>query len=269
MNRASIVAGQFYPESAKELHTAVDQYLNLATNPQSVPTLLAMVPHAGYVFSGAVCGKTLGKSNLHPTVLLLGPNHTGMGHRLALWGDGHWQIPGAQVPVATTLAQRVLEHIPQVQVSREAHTQEHSLEVLLPFLHRLHTDIKILPLAIAESNPETLQTLGIALAKVLLTHDEPVSIVVSSDMSHYVSHELASAKDSLAIAQALALNPKGLLSVVRDNNISMCGVLPMTLGLFAAREMGVQEAELVAYATSGNVNGDFDQVVGYAGVLCS
>jgi AmmeMemoRadiSam system protein B len=100
-----------------------------------------------------------------------------------------------------------------------------------------------------------------------MASEKPVSLVVSSDMSHYISATSAQELDALAIAQIQALSPRGLYATVRRNRISMCGVLPMTVGLFAAGKLGARKASLVRYATSGDVNGEYDQVVGYAGIL--
>ncbi len=269
MNRTPVVAGQFYPGTTADLHHVVDQCLGLATTSEAKPTILAMVPHAGYVFSGPVCGKTLGEAKLHSTIVLLGPNHTGLGASLSLWGQGAWELPGTSVPVDTTLAGTLLAEIPELTADQDAHLQEHSLEVVLPFLHRQDSNVTVVPISVSEPNPSVLQAVGAAMGRALSAYERPVSIVVSSDMSHYVSHDEARELDSMALEQILALNPAGLNSVVRDKRITMCGVRPMTLGLSAALEMGAVKARLAGYATSGEASGDFEQVVGYAGVLVS
>ncbi len=269
MDRQPVVSGQFYPGTAEALVSEVDGYLAQAGDREIDPTILAMVPHAGYVFSGGVCGKTLGRARLRSTVVLLGPNHTGLGARLALWPDGQWLFPGGGLEVDSELALEIMEAEPRFTANRDAHLNEHSLEVVLPFLARLNPDTRIVPVCVAESNPETLLAVGGALATVLNRKDRSVSIVVSSDMSHYVSHDRAREQDVLAIKAACGLKPLDLYSVVRGKGISMCGVLPMTLGLSAALGLGAQRAELVAYATSGEMNRDFSKVVGYAGILVS
>ena len=116
---------------------------------------------------------------------------------------------------------------------------------------------------------DLLKQVGTHIGHALKVLGRPVSIVVSSDMSHYISHEDAKRKDAIALKAAVDLDPEGLYNTVRSGNISMCGVLPMTLGLFAAVELGATRGELVTYATSGEVSGDYDQVVGYAGVIVS
>lgn len=269
MDRNPVVAGQFYPDNPTALWDMIDQYHALAEEKRQAPTLLAMVPHAGYVFSGPVCGKTLASANLHPTVLMLGPNHTGMGAELSLWNKGDWLFPEGKMPIDTRLAEALLAAEPRLMPDRGAHVREHSLEVIVPFLHRLNSDTTIVPVAVSASSLQTLELVGRSMGRALREFERPVSIVVSSDMSHYISHEQAKQRDSMALEAALQLNPAQLFSVVRENRISMCGILPMTLGLFAALEMGAETADLCAYSTSGDVSGDYDQVVGYAGLLVS
>ena len=268
MDRQPVVAGRFYDAQPDKLNAMVDGFLGLGEK-RAEHTLLAMVPHAGYVFSGAVCGKTLGMADLAPTILLLGPNHTGQGGRFALWNKGAWNIPGASLPIDTELAEVLLAADATLMADTVAHMGEHSLEVILPFLHRLNPATTIVPISISSPSLESLEQVGKAMGWALKEFDRPVSIVVSSDMSHYISHDNAKKMDSMALEAAVSLDPAVLYSTVRGRNISMCGVLPMTTGLYAALELGASKAELVAYATSGDVSGDFDQVVGYAGVLVS
>jgi MEMO1 family protein len=269
MDRHPIVAGRFYDAQPERLHAEVDGCLAQAEGQQEERTLLAMVPHAGYVFSGAVCGKTLGKARLAPTVLLLGPNHTGRGERFALWPDGVWNIPGGALSVNAGLAEALLQADPAIKADTSAHMGEHSIEVVLPFLHRLNPETTIVPICISAPTLESLERVGTAIGRVLKDFGKSVSIVVSTDMSHYISSADARKMDGMALEPIMTLDPGALYDIVRSRHISMCGVLPMTTGLFAAKTVGATHAELVDYATSGEVSGDFEQVVGYAGVLVS
>jgi AmmeMemoRadiSam system protein B len=266
MDRQPVVAGRFYDADPMRLDAVLDSFIS-SDGRREAATILAMVPHAGYVYSGAVCGATLGRANLAPTVVLLGPNHTGMGKPFALWPDGAWHVPGGAVPVDAELADALLAADPHIVPDTAAHLREHSLEVVIPFLRRINPSVNIVPMAIASRVFGHVEAVGRAIGQVLKALDRPVSIVVSSDMSHYISHDEARIQDSLALEAAVELDPTGLFDTVRAHSISMCGVLPMTAGLFAALEMGATRGELVAYATSGEVSGDFEQVVGYAGVL--
>lgn len=267
--RHPVVAGQFYPGRAPELLHQVEACLAQAGPAETAPTLLAMVPHAGYIYSGAVVGRTLGAARLADRLLLFGPNHTGRGRRLAVWPDGDWRIPGRTVAVDRELAAALTAAEPRLTPDAEAHLREHSLEVVLPFLSVTNPDCRVVPVAVSESDPRVLAEVATAMAGVIAGLGAPVSIVVSSDMSHYVSHDTARRLDGLALSRVLDLDPEGLYATVRERGITMCGVLPMVLGLHLAKALGAGEARLVAYATSGEVTGDTSQVVGYAGVLVS
>jgi len=267
MNRPPIVAGRFYPETAAALESQVRGFLDLAPARDSQSTLLAMVPHAGYVFSGAVCGQTLGAANLRPLLVLLGPNHTGMGPPLSVWPDGRWITPDGGLPVDEEAAQALLDENAGFTADTAAHAQEHSLEVEIPFLRALNPEAGVVPVCVSQGDPGRLVEAGRALARVLNALKRPASIVVSSDMSHYVTANRAKAQDAKALERIEQLDPVGLYRTVREHNISMCGVMPMTLGLAAALEFGATRARVEAYATSGDVSRDFDRVVGYAGVI--
>ena len=265
MDRNPVVAGRFYPGTKQAWEAEVRNHIPLAATPRKA--LLAMLPHAGYTYSGAVAGKTLAEMIPTATVLLLGPNHTGLGRPLALWPDGRWLLPGAHLDVDEELAKNIFQATPAIQADHQAHLQEHSLEVLLPFLWAVQPQTKIVPLAVAEPRLDVLLDTARKLAEVLRKWPEPVLILVSSDMSHFVSAQQARELDGLALQAALERDPEKLYATVRDQRISMCGMLPMTLGLAAANALGATQASLIAYTNSGDVTGDFSQVVGYAGVV--
>ncbi len=266
MVRQPVVAGQFYPGAPEALTRQVRGFMDQETV-AGEPALLVMAPHAGYVYSGRVAGIALGQAVLARHVLLLGPNHTGRGARLAVWSTGAWKIPGHTVQVQEELAASLLAADDRLRPDEQAHRYEHSLEVLLPFLLERRPDVAVVPMAVAEDDPGVLAEVGRAVAGVLRDWPEPVTMVVSSDMSHYVPHDVARERDRLALDKIESLDPLGLYQVVRRNKITMCGVLPMTLGLIVCRELGASRARVVAYDTSASASGDRSQVVGYAGVV--
>jgi len=266
MDRNPVVAGQFYPGKLEDLKSQVRQFLDQETFKDNKQTKLAMVPHAGYMFSGNIAGATLVRSNLASTVLLLGPNHTGQGAAWSTWDNGNWKIPGASLKVENELAQEIIESDAKIQKDYAAHLNEHSLEVILPFLWMLDPQTNIVPISVSEPNLSNLMQVGKSIAKCLKQYPQPVSIVVSSDMSHFISQDQAKSKDKMALDAIRELEPEKLYNVVRSNNISMCGVLPMTTGLAIANEFEASQAELIKYGTSGDIIGDYRQVVAYAGV---
>jgi hypothetical protein len=199
-------------------------------------------------------------------VIVLGPNHTGLGKAAALWPGGAWRLPSGDVPIDAELT-AALAASPLVEVDPEAHLLEHSLEVQVPFLARARPDVAIAALCLGPLSYEQCEELGEHVARAAA--GAGALVVASSDMSHYVPAETAREKDHRAIARILALDPHGLYDVVRRERITMCGIVPTTVMLVAAKALGATKAELVRYANSGDVNGDTRQVVGYAGVLIS
>lgn len=267
MDREPVVAGKFYSGSRQGWMNEVQGYLSGDSGSTAKQALLAMLPHAGYMFSGKVAGKTLSLIQLNETVLLLGPNHSGQGARLSVWPDGKWELPGSYLEVEESLANEVLNSHPRLEKNYTAHMYEHSLEVILPFLCAINKNTRFVPVCVAEPDFDILQDVGKKLGSTLKNWSNPVSIIVSSDMSHFIPSDQAKSKDELAIQAISELSPEKLCSTVRTNNISMCGVFPMTLGLCIARELNASGAELVDYANSGDVTGDYKQVVSYAGML--
>lgn len=270
MDRQPIVAGQFYSDSPEKLKSDLEILIGKVPAEKGPADKLIMVPHAGYVFSGRACGQVIAQSSLGQTVILLGPNHTGAGDLLSVWpADEKWLFPGGSLEIDEDIASALVESGSGFSFDRAAHLREHSLEVVLPFLYHMKPDIKIVPVCVSENNIENLHTAGDALAEVVANSSVPVTILVSSDMSHYISAEEAKMKDSMALEKIVRIDPAGLYSIVQSNDISMCGVLPMTMALYAARSAGALNGRLISYTNSGNVTGDNSQVVAYAGVIIS
>jgi AmmeMemoRadiSam system protein B len=265
MLRNPAVAGQFYVAAPQLLRNQVEQYLE---KDQVREFARAMVcPHAGLVYSGPVAGAVYSRVQLPDTLLLIGPNHTGLGPPLSIYAEGSWSMPNGRVPIDHRLAADLLERCPQALSDTEAHRFEHCLEVQLPFLQYLRPAAAIVPVVMMSTELAVCQALGEAIAAVLLDTARPVSIIASTDMSHYEPDAVARRKDRWAIDEILALNPVGLHRVVREKQVSMCGFAPTVAALFAALRLGAKQAKLVKYMTSGETSGDYDQVVGYAGLV--
>jgi AmmeMemoRadiSam system protein B len=267
MIRQPAVAGQFYSGDEKELRAELESLIPQATTREKVIGIVA--PHAGYIYSGAVAGEVYGRVEIPPTVIILGPNHHGFGARAALFPDGEWLTPLGTVLINTRLAELIGKHSPLVEDDSTAHHYEHSLEVQVPFLQFIRPDATIVPLCLGFNDFASCRSLGTGIALAIREYGTDVLIVASSDMTHYESAAAARAKDDLAIREVLGLNPEGLLNVCRTKGITMCGVIPAAVMLVAALELGASKAELVRYATSGDVTGDQRQVVAYAAFTVS
>jgi MEMO1 family protein len=271
MIRQPAVAGTFYPREPRELSTRVKQFLEEGRAESSADSLerviACLVPHAGYVFSGAVAGAVYARIKIPKRIVILGPRHRPGYANFAINSEGAWETPLGRAEIETELARALMAACPLIAEDDVAHRREHSLEVQLPFLQTLTTEFKFVPIAIGTLNFNELAELGHALAKVISNSAEPVLIVASSDLNHYESEKITHVKDRQAIDQMLALNPRGLHETVRREGITMCGCGPAVAALTAALDLGATRAELVRYATSADVLGDREEVVGYAGML--
>ncbi len=264
MIREPAVAGAFYPASADELAAGVDRFLAAGDGP-AAPALGMVVPHAGYVYSGRVAGAAYARVAVPPRVIVLGPNHTGLGFsRVALAPADAWRTPLGRIsrdePMWTALSGS-----PGIGSDAAAHAREHSLEVQLPFLQRIRSDFTLAALCLAHLSYHECERLAAAVAAA--AREASALMVASSDMSHYLPADEARAADQRALEPLLALDAEGLYQRVHEEEITMCGVIPAVVMLLAARALGARSAELVRYAHSGEVSGDDDRVVGYAGVV--
>jgi AmmeMemoRadiSam system protein B len=267
MQRQPAVAGQFYPGNPEQLRRTVQQML--PADAKALPALAVMVPHAGYVYSGAIAGETFARVRIPGRVVILGPNHHGLGHPAAVFAEGSWLTPLGESAVDTELAAALLAGCPELAADAAAHRFEHSLEVQLPFLQALAPRAAIVPICLGHLPLGRLLLLGEAIGAVLERFPGETLLVASTDMTHYEEGGAARVKDRHALDRVLALDPEGLYRTVREERISMCGVLPTVTMLAAARRLGAAAASLVRYGNSGDVTGDQAQVVGYAGVVVS
>ncbi|MCK4847004.1 MAG: AmmeMemoRadiSam system protein B [Deltaproteobacteria bacterium] len=265
MIREPFVAGQFYPKDPALLKDTVDKLLGTAR--KSMPAISLLSPHAGYIYSGSIAGKTFAQVEIPDKVILIGPNHTGLGERFSVMARGAWKIPLGEIKVDESLAKAVLEGSTLMAPDTEAHAQEHSLEVMLPFIYRLNPSVSIVPITVMNANFEACQDIASAIARAISACSEDVLIVASTDMNHFESEEITQRKDSLAIKEILKLDAKGLLRITTRESISMCGAVPATIAILASKELGAKTPSLIGHQTSFETNGDAENVVGYAGVV--
>jgi len=267
MIRQPAVAGRFYPSDPRELMREVDAFIAQAPVPQRVRARGCVVPHAGYMYSGHVAGAVFARIQLPARFIILCPRHFPQGQPLAILSEGAWRTPLGDAKVDSELAAELKRACPLLREDSVAHKMEHSLEVQLPFLQRLAGEFRFVPIAVGTDRFGSLEQLGQAMAEVIAAQAEPVLVVASSDMNHYESDAITRRKDNRAIAKLLALDPRGLYDTVRSEGITMCGYGPAVAMLTATKQNGATRVDLVKYATSGDVTGDREEVVGYAGLI--
>lgn len=265
MVREPAVAGRFYPGQRDSLLREVHSFVDLPG--EKVAAIGCVAPHAGYMYSGHVAGAVYARLDLPARFIILCPNHTGMGRPLSIMSEGSWRTPLGEARIDSDLAAKLKQHCNMLEDDVLAHRAEHALEVQLPFLQVLRGDFTFVPITVGVGVFPPLHLLGEAMGEVIASLGERVTIVASSDMNHYENDQLTRVKDHKAIDKVLALDPRGLFEVVTHEEISMCGFGPTVAMLTAARRLGAASAELVKYATSGEISGDRDMVVGYAGII--
>ena len=273
--RTPAVAGRFYPGRAEELLRDVRKFTSTDKTQVEAGHIAAIgciAPHAGYIYSGDIAGAVYSRLKIPELCVILCPNHTGKGVPLAIMASARWQTPLGEVAADADTGARLLRRFPALQEDSAAHRTEHAIEVQLPFLQVLRPELKIVPIVIGTSDFDILRGLGEALADVIADsreedQDVKVLIIASSDMNHYESDAITRVKDHKAIERVLAMDARGLWEVAMDEDISMCGFGPTIVMLTAAKLLGANSATLVKYATSGDVSGDYESVVGYAGII--
>lgn len=265
MIRNPIAAGRFYPGMASTLQAEIHQLVSRNVPKEEVIGLIS--PHAGYPYSGLVAAATLSRVAFRDTFIILGPNHTGRGAPFSIMAEGTWQTPLGEMSIDTEMARALLRHSDLLEEDAEAHRYEHSIEVQLPFLQYFKKNVRFVPVCLFPAEREIYQAIGKALARAVRDRKNEAIIMASSDMTHYEPHDRAKKKDAQAIEAILNLDADMLLDRIEAHHITICGYAPIACLLTAAKELGATKAELVRYQTSGDATGDYESVVGYAGVI--
>jgi len=275
--RRPAVAGQFYAGSKQALIRQIEECYLHPLGPGSLPRpgkgerrIVGMVsPHAGYMYAGPVATHgfhRLGSDGMPESLVIIGPNHTGMGSGVSLMVSGEWETPLGRLRIDEDLARRILEESEIIDADEEAHIYEHSIEVQLPFIQHIFGDrVKFVPICMMLQDERTSLEVGGAVAAACSGRD--VVVIASTDFTHYEPQEVAYRKDRMAIDRIVAMDAGGLIRCVEEEGITMCGSGPVAAMLAACRKMGARSAELLRYATSGDVAGPMAEVVGYASVV--
>ncbi|MGD2200675.1 MAG: AmmeMemoRadiSam system protein B [Candidatus Bathyarchaeota archaeon] len=271
--RRPVVAGAFYPADPQRLRESIHDCFTHDLGPGEPPSdrvrsreILAVVcPHAGYVYSGPTAAHSyyhLASEAKPEAVVLIGPNHTGLGGPISMWGTGAWETPLGQFEVDERLAMAIFEASDIIDIDESAHLREHSLEVQLPFLQYIYGDVGIVPICMGFQDLETSREVGRALAKAVSEMD--ALILASTDLTHMELRRTAQRKDQGVIDLIVSMDEEGLQRWVSEQRVTMCGYGPVSAALVASKRLGAVKAELLSYSTSGDITGDFSAVVGYA-----
>jgi AmmeMemoRadiSam system protein B len=268
-SRTPAVSGTFYPALPGRLRADIRGFLDMGTaTPRRALGIL--VPHGGYMYSGATAGAAFAAVEVPATCIVIAPNHTGRGrarHGGSLLLDTIYRTPLGDIePDAELGAQLQQRAHPLLIEDPLAHAEEHGVEVLLPFLQMRNDKVRVVPLVVGWDDWERTRRLARAIHDVI-GEREDVLLVASSDMNHYESASASTDKDATALERIVTLDGEGLLDITRERHISMCGRVPVACALEVARLSGLTRAEVVGYSHSGLINGNHDRVVGYAAAL--
>lgn len=277
--RPPAVAGMFYPDSPRELKSIIDQsFRNTRFGPGRWPPsgsrrkIYGIIsPHAGYVYSGAVAANGFYEisSAGFQDVIMVGPNHYGIGSGVATMRGGIWETPLGQVQVNSDLAMEMSKKSGIIDFDDFAHSRDHCLEVQLPFLQYIKPDFRIVPIVLIMQDIDTAFDLGNAIADVVAEQGgiDNTLLIASSDLTHYEPNGEAHRKDNELIKAVLALDVHKFYTVLERLEVSACGYGAIASIMVAARSLGATRGELRRYATSGDVTGDTSAVVGYSSIV--
>jgi len=276
--RRPAVAGSFYAGDSKSLNIQIENCFLHRIGPGEIPlvntkkenNIIGLIsPHAGYMYSGPVAANGFYKIALDgkpDTIIILGPNHRGFGENISIMVEGRWETPLGELEIATDIAENILKNSKIIKNDKKAHQYEHSIEVQLPFIQYIFgRDIKFVPICMTRQDINT--DIEIAQSICSSVVDKNILIIASSDFTHYEPQEYAENVDKQAINAILEFNPKKLYDMIYHQNLTMCGPGPITVMLIVCETLGAKKAELLKYATSGDVSGMYDQVVGYASII--
>jgi len=264
--RPPAVAGTFYPGQAEEINRMLDAWL--AHQPEPEPWAAALVPHAGWTYSGRLAAEVFSRVKFPKQVIVLAPGHHRDGAEWAVAPHRTWQLPGCCLDSDPELAGKLAESIPGLKLDAAAHVREHAIEVQLPLVARLSPGSRVVGITVRAGNPDELQRFGEQMAGVLAGLSERPLLVISSDMNHFADEGETHRRDRLAMEALASLDPDRLYRTVFENRISMCGVFPAVVALNALRKLNaLNRCHEVGYTTSAAVSHDAQRCVGYAGML--
>lgn len=264
--RPPAVAGRFYPAAAAEIDRMLAPWL--ASETEAEPWTGAMVPHAGWIYSGRLAADVLRRIRMPDQVIIVAPKHTPGGADWAVAPHQAWSLPGASVESDPELAAHLAERVNGLELDAAAHAHEHAIEVQLPILARLAPETRAVGIVMLGGDLAALRRFGRELAAALADLPTRPLLVISSDMNHYADDQQTRRLDRLALDALKTLDSEKLFKTVRKHRISMCGLVPAVAVLETLKHLdALHRCHEVGYTTSAEASGDTSHVVGYAGML--
>ncbi len=281
MIREPVFSGKFYPSNVRQLLNIIEDSFVTQNDLGEIPNLSRsklkkheikgiMVPHAGYIYSAKVAAHAyynLVKDGFPETFILIGPNHTGIGEHLSIYPKGKWLTPLGKVNIDEEFADNLIQNSKFGSSDYTAHLNEHSIEVQLPILQYFSQDFEIVPICMGIQDKNIVNDLVESIINVKNNLKRDICIIASTDLSHFNSEEIANREDNLLLDSISQMNSESLFENVKKNNISMCGYGPVMAVIEYCKNIGEGYCEVLKYATSGSVSGDFRNVVGYGSAL--
>ena len=270
--RPSPIAGQWYSGDSKQLAVSVEDYINAATLPEIQGEIIAVVaPHAGHIYSGPVAGHAFATlKGLKPNlVAVVSPMHRPYFEPLLTSAHEAYQTPIGSIPVDREALNQLDEYLKTdigIELTSIRNDEEHSLEIELPFLQQaLDEDFNLLPVMVLDTSVRVVRSLGKALARTL--ENRNAIMVASTDLSHFQPQEKANTFDREMLRRIETFDPESVLSAEEEGKAFACGRGAVAAILWAAKELGADNVHILNYATSGDVSGDYSQVVGYGAAV--
>lgn len=278
MIRKPVVSGVFYSKYSDDLKEDIERCFKHDLGPGELPNgdsskdnIIGLVtPHAGYMYSGHVAAHSyyeLISNGIPKTVIILSPNHTGLGSPISIMGDGVWSTPLGDVEIDSDFTTELLKRTDVLVDDASAHLKEHSIEVHLPFLQYFSNDFKIVPIVMWMQDLDSSKELSEAIYDTIVSLNKSVVIIASTDLTHYMPRDIAKSQDDLVIEAILNLDEEAMINRIEEHNITMCGYGPVATMILVSKKLGVETGKLLKYSNSGDISGDHDSVVGYASIV--
>ncbi len=274
--REPIVAGYFYEGDSKKLREQIKWSFLHNLGPRKLPepidskeriSIGYISPHAGYIYSGPIAAHTyfaLSQEKKPDTIVIIGPNHTGLGKPVALAPWKTWKTPLGKINVDIILRNYLIKNSEIIFPDYKAHIQEHSIEVQIPFIQFIYGEqVQILPISVLDQTPEVASQIAEELYTAIRETNRDVIVIASSDMNHYDPHNVTLEKDMEAIRALMEMNPEKFYDTIVSNNISVCGPAGIMVLMYLSKKKNGKKPIVLKHATSGDTSGDKSAVVGY------